>query len=117
MPLPVIPLVKGWNNESNYTASPTAIELAKGGITDRANTSINPVKRDWSIAAPIRSQAAYSALNAFLRSQRGRPFQFNYDGTPHPELVWCCKEWQFVQAGVSFWRFTAKFEQRYRLGV
>jgi phage-related protein len=115
MPAPVIPFVPAWGASISFTTRNTRKKYGLGGVEDKGRdglNSLNSVSRAWSVTANIAGTSR-NTLDAFLKARNGtQPFTV----VDRPELF-TCADWGFDWLGVGVWKFTATFEQCFRLGV
>ena len=116
MPAPVIPFSPAWGTSINFTARNVRKKHGLGGVEDKARdglNSLNSVSRSWSVTVNLAGLSAKNAIETFLKARKGiEPFTV----AGRSEL-YTCEEWSFDWLGVGVWKFTATFEQAFRLGV
>ena len=119
MPIyPVIPITQFYNNAVTYDPRAAKVELGKGGVLDRSSIHFfNNTRKSYSISAVLKDR---DTLQNFLELNRGKPFEFRYDGSNSAGL-YICKTWSwdwvvYVDGVSGVWNFSATFEQVFRPG-
>ena len=119
MPIyPVIPITQFYNNAVTYDPRAAKVELGKGGVLDRSRIHFfNNTRKSYSINAVLKDK---DTLQNFLELNRGKPFEFRYDGSNSAGL-YICKTWSwdwvvYVDGVSGVWNFSATFEQVFRPG-
>jgi phage-related protein len=115
---PTIPITQFYNNAATYDPRAAKVELGKGGVVDRSRIHfLNNTRKSYSISAVLQEK---DTLQNFLETNRGKPFEFRYDGANSAGL-YICKTWSwdwvvFVDGLGGVWNFSATFEQVFRPG-
>lgn len=115
---PVIPITQFYNNAVTYDPRAAKVELGKGGVLDRSRIHFfNNTRKNYSISAVLKDK---DTLQNFLELNRGKPFEFRYDGSNSAGL-YICKTWSwdwvvYVDGVSGVWNFSATFEQVFRPG-
>lgn len=118
MSYPVIPITQFYNNAVTYDPRVAKVELGKGGVLDRSRIHFfNNTRKSYSINATLKDK---DTLQNFLELNRGKPFEFRYDGANSAGL-YICKTWSwdwvvYVEGVGGVWNFSATFEQVFRPG-
>ncbi len=115
---PVIPITQFYNNAVTYDPRAAKVELGKGGVLDRSRIHFfNNTRKSYFINAVLKDK---DTLQNFLEVNRGKPFEFRYDGVTSSGL-YVCKTWSwdwivYTDSVSGVWNFSATFEQVFRPG-
>jgi hypothetical protein len=112
-----IDLVAFFNDAIEFDVRSTKVELGQGGVINRARRHFkNATKRSFNVNATLRDR---DTLQQFLETNRGRPFEYVFDGQSGSGLF-ITKNWTWTwivfAEGAGVWRLTMKLEEVFRAG-
>ena len=107
----IAPLAAKYGNSKAIALSPEVSKRRKGGVQSRRRQLLNTSLETWSVNVTVENGLE---VRDFFRSLKtAERFQFNYDGTPHPEIQWICLDWSLTYPK-GVYTFQGSFQQVYR---